>query len=166
MSESLIDAAQPTPVRWWPAHWMSVFGLVNWKLLVCTVVGLWLLAGDLWLTGCGLVAACCCLLACLFTCTIFFNLNCCLLAYCELWTIVFCLLACCCIWLPLLHRAHCFKWLHIDVPVLCYRFPIVIETFPFEIFRSRYPVIPVSFSRPTFPFPFPFPAKKYRSGNG
>ena len=55
---------------------------------------------------------------------------------------------------------------YIDVSVLCYRFPIVIDTFPFEIFRSRYPVIPDSFSRPTFPFPFPFPAKKYRSGNG
>ena len=41
------------------------------KTTCVTVVGLWLLAGDLWLTGCGLVAACCCLLACLFTCTIF-----------------------------------------------------------------------------------------------
>ena len=53
---------------------------------------------------------------------------------------------------------------YIDVSVLCYRFPIVIDMFPFEIFRSRYPVISNSFSRPAFPFPFL--AKKYRNGNG
>jgi len=53
---------------------------------------------------------------------------------------------------------------YINVPVLCYRFPIVNDTFPFEIFRSRYTVILDSFSRPAFLFPFP--AKKYGSGNG
>ena len=91
------------PLNVWITDWCSpahsrplVAGPLNVRIWTCelkttcvTVVGLWLLAGDLWLTGCGLVAACCCLLACLFTCTIFFNLNCCLLAYCELWTIVF-----------------------------------------------------------------------------
>jgi hypothetical protein len=39
----------------------------------------------------------------------------------------------------------------VDVPVLCYRlrsFPTVIEVFRIEIFRSCYPVISNSFSRP------------------
>ena len=48
-------------------------------------------------------------------------------------------------------------YMYIDVSVLCYRFPIVIDTFPIEVFRSRYPVISNSFSRPAFPFPPPFP---------
>jgi len=52
------------------------------------------------------------------------------------------------------------------VPVLSYRFPIVIDMFPTDMFRSRYPVISVPFSRPLFPFPFPFPAKKNRNRNG
>ena len=51
-------------------------------------------------------------------------------------------------------------------PVLSYRFPIVIGMLPTDWFRSRYPVIPISFSRPIFPFPFPFPTKKYSCGNG
>ena len=51
-------------------------------------------------------------------------------------------------------------------PVLSYRFPIVIGMLPTDWFRSRYPVIPISFSRPTFPFPLPFPTKKYSCGNG
>ena len=51
-------------------------------------------------------------------------------------------------------------------PVLSVRFPIVIDMFPIEQFRFRYPVIPISFSRPAFPFPFPFPVKKYGRGNG
>jgi len=50
--------------------------------------------------------------------------------------------------------------------VLSYRFPIVIGMLPTDWFRSRYPVIPISFSRPIFPFPFPFPTKKYSCGNG
>ena len=41
-------------------------------------------------------------------------------------------------------------------PDLSYRFPIVIAVFPTDMFCSRYPVIPPSFSRP----PIPFPAKK------
>ena len=45
-------------------------------------------------------------------------------------------------------------------PVLSYRFPIVIGMLPTDWFRSRYPVIPILFSRPIFPFPFPFPTKK------
>ena len=49
-------------------------------------------------------------------------------------------------------------------PVLSYRFPIVIGMLPTDWFRSRYPVIPISFSRPIFPFPFP--TKKYSCGNG
>ena len=51
-------------------------------------------------------------------------------------------------------------------PVLSYRFPIVIGMLPTDWFRSRYPVIPISFSRPIFPFLFPFPTKKYSCGNG
>ena len=43
---------------------------------------------------------------------------------------------------------------------MCYRFPILIDMFPIVIFRSRYPVIPVSVFRPPFMFPFPFPTKK------
>jgi hypothetical protein len=43
----------------------------------------------------------------------------------------------------------------VDVPVLCYRLLIVIDTFPIAIFRSRYPVISNSFSRPAFPIPLP-----------
>ena len=50
--------------------------------------------------------------------------------------------------------------------VLSYRFPIVIGMLPTDWFRSRYPVIPISFPRPIFPFPFPFPTKKYSCGNG
>ena len=46
------------------------------------------------------------------------------------------------------------------VPVLSYRFPIIINMFPTDMFCSRYPVISVPFSRPLFPFSFPFPAKK------
>jgi hypothetical protein len=49
---------------------------------------------------------------------------------------------------------------------LCFRFPIVIVTFPIEIYRSRYPVISNSYSRPAVPVPFPFPLTKYRSRNG
>ena len=45
-------------------------------------------------------------------------------------------------------------------PVLSYRFPIVIGMLPTDWFRSRYPVISISFSRPPFPSPHPFPAKK------
>ena len=44
--------------------------------------------------------------------------------------------------------------------VLSSQFPIVIVMFPIELFRSRYPVIPISFSRPTLPFPILFPVKK------
>jgi len=51
-------------------------------------------------------------------------------------------------------------------PDLSYRFPIVIDMFPTDMFRSRYPVISVPFSRPFFPFPFPFLAKKNRNRNG
>ena len=52
------------------------------------------------------------------------------------------------------------------IPVLSSRFPIVIVMFPIELFRSRYSVIPISFSRPTFPFPIPFPVQKCGCGNG
>ena len=44
------------------------------------------------------------------------------------------------------------------VPVLSYRLPIVIDMFLTDMFRSRYLVISVLFSRP--PFPFLFPAEK------
>jgi len=50
--------------------------------------------------------------------------------------------------------------------VLSSRFPIVIVMFLIELFRSRYPVIPISFSRLTLPFPILFPVKKYSCGNG
>jgi hypothetical protein len=53
-----------------------------------------------------------------------------------------------------------------DVSILSYRFPIVIDIFPTDMFRFQYPVISVPFSRPLFPFPFPFPAKKNRNSNG
>jgi hypothetical protein len=53
---------------------------------------------------------------------------------------------------------------YLDFPVWRYRFPIVIDMFPIEIFRSRYPVISNSFSRSTIPVPFPFSAKKTGSG--
>jgi hypothetical protein len=53
----------------------------------------------------------------------------------------------------------------VDVLVLRYQFPIVIEMFPIEIFRSRFPVISNSFSRPTIPVLFPFPAKENRIRN-
>ena len=71
---------------------------------------------------------------------------------------------------------------------LSYRFPIVTDMFPTDIFRSRYPVISVLFSRnrqvptdifrsqysiisvlfsrPHFPFPLPFPTEKYRNRSG
>jgi len=51
-------------------------------------------------------------------------------------------------------------------PVLSVRLPIVIGMFPIELFRSRYPVIPISFSRPAFLFSFPFPIQKCGCGNG
>ena len=41
------------------------------------------------------------------------------------------------------------------IPVLSYRFPIVIDMFPTDMFRSRRLVIPFPFSRPLFPFLFP-----------
>ena len=50
------------------------------------------------------------------------------------------------------------------VPVLSYRFPIVIDMFPTDMFRSRYPVISVSFSRPLFRFRFRSRQKKTGSG--
>jgi len=51
-------------------------------------------------------------------------------------------------------------------PVLSFRFPIVFGRFPIELFRSRYSVIPISFSRRAFPFPIPFPVQKCGCGNG
>jgi hypothetical protein len=47
----------------------------------------------------------------------------------------------------------------VGVPDLSYRFPIVIVTFPIDMFRFLYPVISISFSRPPFPFPLPLPLK-------
>jgi hypothetical protein len=47
----------------------------------------------------------------------------------------------------------------VGVPNLSHRFPIVIDMFPINMFRSRYPIILISFSRLPFPFPLPFLAK-------
>ena len=55
---------------------------------------------------------------------------------------------------------------YLYIPVLSSRFPIVIVMFPIELFRSRYSVIQILFSRSTFTFPIPFPVKKYGCGNG
>ena len=52
------------------------------------------------------------------------------------------------------------------VPDLSYRLPTVIDIFPTDMFRSRYPVISFLFSRPPFPFPFLFSANKNRNMNG
>jgi hypothetical protein len=54
----------------------------------------------------------------------------------------------------------------VNTPDFNNRLLTVIDIFSIEIFRSRYTVILISFSRPTFPFLLPFPTKKYRNVNG
>ena len=41
----------------------------------------------------------------------------------------------------------------IDVPALKYRFPTVIDMLLIELFRFRFPVYSISFSRPSSPVP-------------
>ena len=45
----------------------------------------------------------------------------------------------------------------LDVPAFKYRFPTVIDMLPIELFRFRFPVHSISFSRPSSPFSIPIP---------
>ena len=46
----------------------------------------------------------------------------------------------------------------IDVPAFKYRFPTVIDMLPIELFRFRFPVYSILFSRPSSPVPVPVSA--------
>ena len=100
------------------------------------------------------------------------NVNCCLHVFQrELWirdSLYLCFLVIR-VFFSMLFMHSCSYFIELNIwsgcmyfPVLSYRFPIVIGMLPTDWFRSRYPVIPISFSRPIFPFP----TKKYNCGNG
>ena len=132
--------------------WLWVSRVLDLDHCLCVVA---LPACELWCTAVTYVLCDCCLIACELT-------NCdvlCVVAsfwFCVAFIVssVYASMHGCnyCVELTVLSG-----YMYIDVSVLCYRFPIVIDTFPIEVFRSRYPVISNSFSRPAFPFPLPFP---------